>query len=80
MSTSEKRTLTLQLDAEAVEAFQSNSEADKEKLQLLISSLFTEYKKSNHDALKQTMDEISQKAQERGLTPEILASILEEEE
>jgi hypothetical protein len=80
MSTSEKRTLTLQLDAEAVEAFQASSEADKEKLLLLISSLFTEYQKSNHDALKQTMDEISQKAQERGLTPEILASILEEEE
>ena len=80
MSTSEKRTLTLQLDAEAVEAFQANSEADKEKLQLLISSLFTEYQKSNHDALKQTMDAISQKAQERGLTPEIPASILEEEE
>lgn len=80
MSTQEKQSVTLQLDAEAVDVFQTVSEVDKEKLQFLVSSLFKEYKVSNQNTLKKTMDEINKKAQERGLTPEILSSILDEEE
>lgn len=80
MSTQQKHPLTLQLEAEAVEIFHNISDTDKENLELLVSSLFKEYKQSNHETLKKTMDEISQKAQERGLTPEILEAILVEEE
>ena len=38
-----------------------------------------EYAKVEASSLKKIMDEISQKAQRRGLTPEVLESILEEE-
>jgi hypothetical protein len=80
MSTQDKQTVTLQLDAEAVDVFQTISEVDKEKLQFLVSSLFKEYKVSNQNTLKKTMDDISKKAQQRGLTPENLTTILDEEE
>jgi DNA-binding protein YbaB len=80
MSIQPKYPITLQLDSDAVEVFKMISDTDKEKLEILVSSLFKEYKKSSIETLKQTMDEISQKAQERGLTPEILEEILSEEE
>jgi hypothetical protein len=67
----------LTIDADAVEVFQASSDDDKKKLQILVSSLFKQYCKSNLDSLKNTMNEISQKAQARGLTPEILDFILE---
>jgi hypothetical protein len=80
MSIQSKHSLTLQLDTEAIAVFQNSSDTDKEKLEILVSSLFKNYQKSNLEALKKTMDEISQKAQQRGLTPEILEAILAEEE
>lgn len=80
MSTQPKHSLTLQLDSEAVAVFEMISDTDKEKLEILVSSLFKEYHKSSIETLKQTMDEISKKAQKRGLTPEILEKILSEEE
>jgi hypothetical protein len=80
MQTQQKYPLTLQLEAEAVEIFRNISDRDQEKLEILVSSLFKEYKKSDHDTLKKTMDEISEKAQARGLTPEILEAILLEED
>jgi len=47
-------------------------------LEALLSIRLTEVIKTR-DSLKAIMGEISQKAQERGLTPEILRSILDEE-
>jgi len=82
MQTQQKYPLTLQLEAEAeaVETFRNISDTDQEKLEILVSSLFKEYKKSDHSTLKKTMDEISEKAQARGLTPEILETILLDED
>jgi hypothetical protein len=80
MHTQQKYPLTLQLEAEAVEIFRNISDTDQEKLEILVSSLFKEYKKSDHSTLKKTMDEISEKAQARGLTPEILETILLDED
>ncbi len=80
MSTQKKSTLTLQLDSEAVQVFENISDSDKEKLEMLVSCLFKDYQKSSIETLKKTMDDISEKAQARGLTPEILEEILAEEE
>lgn len=80
MSTQKKSTLTLQLDAEAVQVFENISDSEKEKLEMLVSCLFKDYQKSSIKTLKKTMDNISEKAQARGLTPEILEEILAEEE
>lgn len=70
--------LTLQIDTEVVAAFKSAPVEEQEKLTLLVNALLRESAKSDVSSLKQVMDDIGQKAQGRGLTPEILDSILGE--
>jgi hypothetical protein len=74
----ETEQITIQVDAEAARAFKSASAQERRKLEALLSIRLTEVIKAR-DSLKEIMSEISQKAQERGLTPEILRSILDEE-
>jgi hypothetical protein len=71
--------ITLEVDLDAAQAFKSVSVEEREKLQVLLGIWLKEYAKADAASLKETMDEISRKAQSRGLTPEILKSILEEE-
>jgi hypothetical protein len=71
--------ITLEIDSEAAQAFKSVSIEEREKLQVLLGIWLKEYAKADTASLKETMDEISQKAESRGLTPEALDSILEEE-
>jgi hypothetical protein len=71
--------ITLEVDSEAAQAFNSAAPEEREKLQILLGIWLKEYAKADTTSLKETMDEISHKAQSRGLTPEILESILEEE-
>jgi len=70
--------ITIQIDDEAARVFKSASSVDRRKLEALVSIQFIEATKTK-DSLKQIMSEISRKAQERGLTPEILREILNEE-
>ena len=69
--------ITIRVDPEAAQAYRAASEQERRKLDLLLTLRL-------HDALrpggslKELMREISRKAQERGLTPEILESILHE--
>ncbi|MDQ3754303.1 MAG: hypothetical protein M3371_06175 [Acidobacteriota bacterium] len=72
-------TITLEIDAEAAQAFKSVSANEREKLQVLLGIWLKEYAAADSASLKDTMDEMSEKAQSRGLTPDILQSILEEE-
>jgi hypothetical protein len=71
--------ITLEIDSEAAQAFKSVSDEEREKLQVLLGIWLKEYAKADAISLKETMNDISQKAQSRGLTPEILESILEDE-
>ena len=71
--------ITLEVDSEAARAFRSVSAEGREKLQVLLGIWLREYARADALSLKETMDEISRKAQGRGLTPEILESVLEEE-
>ena len=71
--------ITLEIDSEAAQAFKSVSVEEPEKLQVLLGIWLKEYVKADATSLKEAMDEISRKAQSRGLTPEILELILEEE-
>jgi hypothetical protein len=70
--------ITIHVDAEAANAYRSASEENRRKLDLLLSLRLTEATRSSR-SLKEVMREISWKAQERGLTPEILESILDEQ-
>jgi hypothetical protein len=66
--------ITIHVDPEAARAYRAASEPERRKLDALLSLRL-------HDAiapgqsLKELMHDISRKAQERGLTPEILESI-----
>ncbi len=71
-------TITLNVDSEAARAFKSASTEDKWKLVILFSYYVREYAKADSSSLKEIMDELSQKARDRGLTPDILDSILKE--
>ncbi|HEX8072805.1 MAG TPA: hypothetical protein VF546_22860 [Pyrinomonadaceae bacterium] len=71
--------VTLELDAEAARAFRSVSAGEREKLQVLLGIWLKEYARADSKSLRATMDEIGESARRRGLTPELLASALEEE-
>lgn len=72
-------TITLEVDSEAAQVFRSASAQEREKLRVLLGIWLKEYAMADTTSLKGTMTEVSQNAQSRGLTPEILESILEEE-
>jgi hypothetical protein len=72
-------TITLEIDSEAAQAFRSVSVEQRAKLQILLAIWLREYSKADSPTLQQTMDEISDHAKSRGLTSEILESILGQE-
>ena len=72
-------TITLQVDPDAASIFRSASMEQREKLQLLLGIWLRQFGKDESQSLQQTMDEISLKAQSRGLTQEALEEILKEE-
>lgn len=68
-------TVNISLDNETAKVYKRASSADKKKMQLLLSLWLREFEKPS-TTLEQLMDDISRKAQERGLTPKIVESIL----
>ena len=68
-------TVNIPLDDETAKIYQKAPSADKKKMQLLLSLWLREFEKPSI-TLDKLMDDVSRKAQERGLTPEILDSIL----
>jgi hypothetical protein len=69
--------LTLELNVEAVRAYNTASEEEQKKIRLLLSFWLKEIATSPTVSLQALMDDISDKAQARGLTPAILESILD---
>jgi len=68
-------TVNIPLDNETARIYEKAPQADKKKMELLLSLWLREFEKPSI-TLEKLMDDISRKAQERGLTPEILESIL----
>ena len=69
--------ITIRVAPEAANAYRSASEENRHKMDVLLSLRLTDATQSE-GSLQELMHEIGRKAQERGLTPEILQSILEE--
>ena len=67
--------VNIKLDNETAKIYQKAPLADKKKMQLLLSLWLREFEKPSI-SLERLMDDISNKAKERGLSPEILESIL----
>ena len=69
-------TISIQVDTDVAEAFQSAQPAQQQKIQALVNILLRRAVKITQ--LQDTMDRMSDEVQAHGLTPEILQSILDE--
>jgi hypothetical protein len=70
--------ITIEVSAEVAEAYRSASPEERKRIQDVISFLLQKSGDSDLAFLRKLMDEISDRAELRGLTPEILESILSE--
>ena len=73
----ETKTITIRVSPEAAQVYNDATEEQQRKLDVLLSLKLAEVARTPR-ALEEVMDEISRKAQARGLTPEILESLLNE--
>jgi hypothetical protein len=69
--------ITIEVDSEAATLFRNASPAEQEKMRGLIGILLRELAHSQARSLRETVSDIGGKAKERGMTPEILLSILD---
>lgn len=67
--------INIPVDNETAKIYEKAPQADKKKMQILMSLWLREFEKPSV-SLDDLMDDISRKAQARGLTPDILDSIL----
>ncbi len=74
----ETKTITIRVNAEVARMFEAASEEHRRKLEALLSLKLSDATRRKR-SLEEVMSEISRNAQARGLTPEILDSILNEE-
>lgn len=73
----ETKSITIRVNSEVAQVFETASEEQRRKFEALLSLKLTQASREKR-TLEEVMDDISQKAQEGGLTPEILDSILNE--
>jgi hypothetical protein len=71
-------TISIEVDATAAKAFAAASSEDRRKLELLLRLRLRELMKQPARPLQAIMDEIGAQAEARGMTPEILDSLLNE--
>ncbi|MEP6517049.1 hypothetical protein [Microcoleus vaginatus] len=72
------KTITIRVNAEVAKIFEAASEEQRRKLEALLSLKLSDVTRRKRP-LEKVMSEISRNAQARGLTAEILDSILFEE-
>jgi hypothetical protein len=73
-------TIQIPLDERLAKVYNAASEEDQQKLQALVSLWLREIASPDQPTLNELMDSISDRAQSRGLTPEILDSLLNDGE
>jgi predicted amino acid racemase len=69
-------TITIPLDPQTARAYDSAAPEEKRKIQALLSLWLRDLATGQHPSLQQVLDEVGRKAEARGLTPEILDSLL----
>ena len=72
-------TISIEVDADAARAYAAASTDEKRKLQLLLNLRLREIMAGPTRSLREVMDEIGTEATARGLTPEILDSLLHDD-
>lgn len=71
------RAITIRVNPEAAQAYEAASAEEKRKLDVLLSLKLIEVTQEER-SLEEVMQDISRSAQARGLTPEILQTLLDE--
>jgi len=71
----ETKTIQIRVSAEVAEQFEAASEEERAKMEALISLQLKSFARSTR-SLEEIMKSMSDYAQSKGLTPEILESIL----
>ena len=69
-------TITIPLDPQTAKAYNSVPADEKRKMQAILGLWLRELTRSEQRSLQQILDEAGRKAQARGLTPEMLESLL----
>lgn len=69
--------ITIEVDRETAEAYRAASEEDRRKMESLLGLKLRHLVRSQ-TSLKVYMDEVSRRAEARGLTPEILENLLDD--
>jgi len=68
--------ITIPLDPQTAQAYESAGPEEKRKMQALLSLWARELAAGEYPSLEQVLNEVGRKAKARGLTPEILDSLL----
>ena len=74
-----RATISIKVDAEAARAFGAVSVEERQKLELLLNLRLRELIAPSSHSLQEIMDEIGANAAARGLTPELLESLLNDQ-
>lgn len=69
-------TISIPVDAETARAYNSATPNEKRKIQALVSLWLRELAAGDYPSLQQVLNEVGNKAKSRGLTPEVLDSLL----
>lgn len=76
--------IIIKVPSNIAEAYRRSTKEEQEQIQLklalIMESNLLNNRKEAIQRLRKTMDEVSQEAQAKGLTPEILDSILQDDE
>lgn len=72
-------TIALEVDSEAAQAFDAATPEDRRKLQLLLGLRLRELTTRPARPLPEVMDEIGRDAEARGVTPQVVESLLRDE-
>ena len=72
--------ITIPIDADTARAYQAASPDDQKKMQVLLRLRLRELATTPAVSLRDLMDEIGAEAEARGLTPEILETLLHDDE
>jgi hypothetical protein len=68
--------ITLHVDPESAKAFESASEEERNKIEAVLGLHLRQLLVPTGITLREAMDQLGREAEEHGLTPEILESIL----
>ncbi|MEO0014946.1 MAG: hypothetical protein RLZZ535_3335 [Cyanobacteriota bacterium] len=74
----ETKPITIRVNPEVARIFETFPEEQKRKIEAFLSLKLTQVTREKR-TLEEVMSDISRKAQERGLTPEVLDSLLNEQ-